>query len=115
MAFTELERRRSERALDRFLEKRRPPPEIRSQVDLGYRIVGQSIELFLIRPHWRDPRTQIEESIAKATYIRSRDLWRIYWKRRDLKWHGYEPDLEVRSIGKFLAVVDTDEYGCFWG
>jgi len=115
MAFTDLERRQCERALEKFLEKRRPPSEIRARLDLGYRIAGQSVEIFSIRPKWRDPRRKTEEPIAKATYVRTRNRWRIYWMRHDLKWHGYEPDLEVRSIERFLAVVDADEYGCFWG
>jgi hypothetical protein len=47
--------------------------------------------------------------------VRTRNHWKIYWKRQDLKWHGYEPQLEVRTLDDFLRVVDTDEYGCFFG
>ena len=35
--------------------------------------------------------------------------------RRDLKWHGYEPNLEVKSLEAFLNVVDRDELCCFFG
>ena len=57
----------------------------------------------------------MEEAIAKATYVRTRDLWKIFWMRADLKWHGYEPVPTVGSIDKFLAVVNEDRYGCFFG
>jgi hypothetical protein len=46
MALTELELKRCEKELQSFLERRRPPPHIRSEVDFGYRIVGHSVEHF---------------------------------------------------------------------
>ncbi len=53
--------------------------------------------------------------IAKATYVRTQDVWKVFWKRGDLKWHGYEPAPAVPSIEQFLAIVDADPYGCFFG
>lgn len=47
--------------------------------------------------------------------MRSRDVWKIFWQRRDLKWHGYDPVPTVGSVDKFLEVVDRDQYCCFWG
>jgi hypothetical protein len=115
MAFSELELKRYERDLARFMERRRPPPHIRPQRDLGYRIKGQSVEIFEIRPDWRNQAKKMETPVAKATFVRAQDCWRIYWMRRDLKWHGYEPNHEVRSLEEFLAIVDRDEYSCFFG
>ncbi len=57
----------------------------------------------------------MEHPIAKATFVRSTALWKIFWMRSDLKWHGYEPLPVVGSIEKFLATVEKDEYACFWG
>jgi hypothetical protein len=34
---------------------------------------------------------------------------------RDLKWHGYESNLEVKSLEAFFGVVERDEFGCFFG
>ena len=115
MALNDIERKRVEKAVAAFIELRRPPPAIRSQLDLGYRIAGQSVELFEIRPQWDRPEIQRESSFAKATYVRTRDVWRIFWKRADLEWHGYDPVPEVASIEMFLAVVEKDEYACFFG
>jgi hypothetical protein len=115
MALTDLERRRCERDLAMFMDRRRPPPDIRPKLDLGYRIAGHSVELFEIRPDWQDPKKTMEHPIAKATFVRTRNLWRVFWMRRDLRWHGYEPNLEVRSLEAFLHVVDRDEYCCFFG
>jgi hypothetical protein len=73
------------------------------------------VELFEIRPQWDRPEIKQERSFAKTTFVRTRGIWRVFWMRADLKWHGDEPALEVDSIGEFLAVVDKDEYACFLG
>ncbi len=115
MAFSELEQRRVERAVSAYVEEKRPAPPIRPSLDIGFRVRGQSVEIFEIRPYWRDESQIMEQSIAKATYVKTRNSWKIFWKRADLKWHVYEPQARVRSIEDFLKVVDDDHYGCFWG
>jgi hypothetical protein len=115
MALSEMELRRCERDLSRFLEKRRPPPHIRAQLDIGYRISGQSVEIFEVRPDYLDPKQKLEHPVAKATYVRTTDRSNVFWMRRDLKWHGYEPAREVRTLEAFLNVVDRDDYSCFFG
>ena len=115
MALTELELKRCERDLDKFIERRRPPAHIRPQLDFGYRISGQSVEILEIRPDWRDKSIKRERPVAKATFVRTVNAWRVFWMRSDLKWHGYEPNAQVRSIAEFIAVVDADEYCCFFG
>jgi hypothetical protein len=53
--------------------------------------------------------------VAKATYVRTRGVWRVFWQRRDLKWHGYEPRPEVSSIDEFASLVAEDAHACFFG
>ena len=115
MALSEIELKRCEKALAAFMVQRRPPPEVRSQVDLRVRIDGRSVEVFEVRPDWQDNTKTMEAPVAKATFIRSRNHWKVYWMRRDLKWHGYEPKLHVKTLEAFLSVVDRDEYCCFFG
>jgi hypothetical protein len=115
MALSEFERKKAEKEIDAFMDLRRPPSHIRSQVDIGYRISGQSIELFEIRPLWNEPNQKMEEPFAKATYVRTKNIWKIYWMRRDLKWHTYEPAVQVGSVKEFLAIVNEDNYRCFFG
>jgi hypothetical protein len=115
VAFNDIERKRIERDLTNFMERHRPPPHIRPQLDLGYRISGHSVELFEVRPDWQNPKEKMEYPIARTTFVRTQNLWRIFWMRRDLKWHGYEPTPEARSFAAFLEVVGRDEYCCFFG
>jgi hypothetical protein len=115
MALSELELKRIERAVGEFIDRRRPPPHIRPQLDLGFRVSGQSIEIFEIRPRWNEPSEKIEEAVAKATFIKSQGTWKVFWQRADLKWHRYDPVPEVASVERFLDVVDKDAYSCFFG
>jgi hypothetical protein len=64
---------------------------------------------------WNNPKEKIEEAVAKATYVKKKNLWKVFWQRTDLNWHRYEPDPEVSTIEKFLEVVERDEYCCFFG
>jgi hypothetical protein len=115
MPLSEFEKKKSDKELRAFVDKRRPPPHLREQLDLGYRLQGQSVEIFEIRPLWRHPGEKLEEAVAKATFVKTRQAWRVYWQRADLKWHRYDPQPDVPTLQAFLELVDRDEYGCFFG
>ena len=116
MAFTEFEQKRVEKIVGAFIEERRPPPHIRPKLDLRYRIKGQSVEIFEVRPSWRGaPGETMENPVAKTTYVKTRKVWRVFWMRADLKWHSYPPAPEVGDIEKFLELVAEDKHACFFG
>ena len=99
-----------ERDVAAYVEPIRPPALCRDEFDIGYRIQKQSVEIFAIRPG-----TQRHYPVAKATYIRTRDVWRIYWYKHDRQWHGYAPLPEAFDLARVLQEVDADPAGCFWG
>jgi Protein of unknown function (DUF3024) len=116
MAFNDTEIARYADLIEKLIwSKRRPPLHLRDKVREGQRIEGHEIELFLVRPLFFDPSRRIESSIAKTRYIKSRDVWQVFWKRADGKWHWYPPRPEVKSFEGFLKLVNEDENGCFWG
>lgn len=115
MAFTKAELAQHRKTVNAFIERRRPPVELRNQVDLSFRITNQSIELFEIRPRYDDPQSRIETPIAKTTWVKSQKVWRVYWQRVDLKWHRYPPLPEVTSLQAFIDAVEADEHHCFFG
>lgn len=57
----------------------------------------------------------MEHPIAKATFVRTHEIWKVYWQRADLKWHAYPGAPCVGSIERFLAVVAEDQHACFFG
>lgn len=114
MAFTETELDRIQEEMNDFILKRRPPENVREEVDLNYTIEKQSVVIFETRKMFqRDEMVNIP--IAKATFIIKENKWKLYWQRADLKWHLYEPNKEVKTIKSFIRIVDEDKFGCFWG
>ena len=115
MGFEQFTYKRLEALTDELVEKRRPPVHVRAELDISFRIEGQSVIIFTIRPEWKDPDKKMESMIAKCTFVRTKNVWKIYWQRADLKWHLYEPASEVDRFEEFLSIVDEDALGCFWG
>jgi len=76
---------------------------------------NQSFEIFEIRPQWDNPTNKIEQPVAKATYVKTRRTWKLYWMRADFKWYSYQPFPESKSLEKVLEEIDRDPSGCFWG
>ncbi len=113
MAFSEFEVRRISKVVAGFVEKRRSPAYVRDQLDLMFSIEGQSV-LLLEKRRLMDGEV-IERPFAKATWVKTQQVWKLYWQRADLKWHSYEPAASVSTIEAFCDVVDKDLYRCFWG
>ena len=115
MSFNDIEKKKIEKEMKVFLDKCRPAIEIRNKLDIGYKIEKQSILIFEVRPDWNNPSEYREIPIAKATFVKTSNTWKIYWQKSDLKWHVYGPKPEVKTVNEYVAIVDKDEYGCFWG
>lgn len=115
MAISEFEIKRIENFVGDFIEQQRPSTEIRHQLDLGFRVSNQSFEIFEIRPRYNNPKEKTETSVAKSTFVKSKKIWKHFWMRADLKWHGYEPFPESKSLEEILQTIKEDTYHCFWG
>ena len=102
-------------ATGEFLSKRRPPPELRDKVDYRADIYGQDVTLISVRPAYGDETRKAEYPFAKARWVGTRKVWRLFWMRADLKWHSYQPLPESPSIGTLLQEVDRDPHCCFFG
>ncbi|MFA7523288.1 MAG: DUF3024 domain-containing protein [Halothiobacillaceae bacterium] len=113
MAWNELDRRRVEKIVSDFVESRRPPVELRAQLDLAFRLEGQVVDLFEKRRslHGHD----VETPVARLRYVKSRKVWKLYWMRADLKWHRYQPLPESDRLEVLLREIDEDSIACFFG
>ncbi len=115
MALSEFEQKRCEKIIGAYVKSRRPPAHVRGKVDIGFRVTAQSVEIFEIRPKFDDAVEKLEHSVAKATFVKYAQSWRVYWQRADLRWHAYEPVPVVASLEEFVQLVEADEHSCFWG
>ena len=103
--------------MENYVERIRPPHHISNKLDIGYKIENQSIILLEIRPGFRDPKELHESGYAKATYVKSKNNWKVYWMRGNLKWTLYDPKPRVQKkyLKDFIKLVEEDKYHCFKG
>ena len=115
MAFSSSEKNEIEKLMDDFLKRRRPPEDMRDKLDLSYRIKNQSIEIFELRPQFIRPEKIMEDPVAKITFVRKQNVWKVYWMMSDLKWHSFEHQPQTDTLAGALQIIDEDETGAFWG
>lgn len=101
--------------MENFLSRIRPPEHYRPKLDIGYTIEGQSVYVSEIRPQWDQPEIIRAYPIAKATFIKAKNHWKVYWIRADLKWYSYTPKPTVKTISAFTKLIEEDTHHCFWG
>ncbi|MGQ7869403.1 DUF3024 domain-containing protein [Sunxiuqinia sp. sy24] len=104
-----------EAQIEKFVEGLRPPPDMRDQLDVGFHFESNTLELFEIRPRWDQPEELMNTPFAKAKFIKSRAVWRIFWMRANGKWESYSPMPEVKDLAELFDVIEKDEYACFFG
>lgn len=64
-----------EAQIKQFVESKRPPHNIRNELDIGYTYVNNTLEIFEIRPRWDNPSEIMHSPLVKARFIKSRKLW----------------------------------------
>jgi len=101
--------------MENWMERISPPHHIRSELDIGYKITNQSIIFFEIRPAFRNPMDLTESPFAKATYVKSENIWKVYWMRSNLKWTRYEPRPKMKDLQAFNKLVDDEKNHYFQG
>jgi len=105
----------NEKKVESFIEKMRPPVELREQMDLGYSYTQGVIELFEIRPIWASENEYQNIPFAKIKFVKAQRTWKLYWKRSSGKWEAYDPLPQSSTIEELLNCIDEDAKGCFKG
>ncbi len=101
--------------MENYIVKVRPSKGIRMQLDIGYKIEGQSVVLVEVRPVWNNQSKLREYGYAKATFIKSKNVWRIFWMLANQHWECYKALPEVVTLREFLEIVEDDKMHCFKG
>ena len=57
----------------------------------------------------------VECNIAKATYIKSHNHWRVFWTPATNKWERYLVEPIAITLEEFVKLVEEDRFGAFWG
>lgn len=116
MAWSEFEQHRFNAVLRRFCEEH-TSPEIRHKLSYEFQLnaAQQSVEICEVRPHFQQPEIKIHSPVARFSFVKTSKQWKLYWMRGNGKWFRYETDAPMASIEDVLSVINTDQYGCFFG
>lgn len=114
MAFSEFELKKIEKLIGGLCQ-RRSPAHLRDELRLEYKIKGHDIVIYERRPRWDDRTIMAETPVAKIKLVRTVGEWRLYWQRRDLKWHSYPMLPSSHDLAELVAEIDEDPYACFFG
>lgn len=91
--------------------------ELRDQLRVGHRLIGNKLTLLECRPPWNPAMgtdwTSIE--VAQLRFEQSSGEWTLYWKRATGRWERYDGPLPSKDVGPLLAEIADDPDGCFWG
>ena len=105
--------RKIEAVLGRYCEAR-VPPHVRGEIQLLHRIRGTTATLVERRPAWRAPGEWTELPVAQFRYEPQTELWTLYCRDRNLRWHRYDGPSR-KTLSSLLREVDADRTGIFWG
>ncbi|MEZ5980333.1 MAG: DUF3024 domain-containing protein [Planctomycetota bacterium] len=112
--FSELEILALRAVLDDFCEAR-VPPAVRDRLALQYSIENHTVTLFERRPHLLDKGRWMEIDVARFRYSRARNLWTLFYRDQNGKWHVYDRVEPIARFQDLLDEVGRDPTTIFWG
>jgi hypothetical protein len=114
MSFNELELKRIDRTVGELC-RCKTRPQYADQLRFECEIDGHTLSIWEVRPPWDGVGDPTRMGVARFRFFRSRGMWLLYWMRRDLKWHRYDPARSTPDLAALVAIVESDEYGAFFG
>lgn len=114
MAFTEAQLAEIEAKVG-GLCRRKSPAHLTSEVRIDYVVERHTVTIVERRAPWRAGEHWSAQGCARFKYTANEKRWKLYWMRRDLKWHAYQLDRPLRSLAALVEEVEIDEYGAFFG
>lgn len=54
----------------------------------------------------------VHNGVCRITNVKTRDIWKLYWKRASGKWELYDT---YPSLAEAVSPVRENENACFWG
>ncbi len=106
----------NERIVKQFVEALRPEDiEMRKKIDFGYSYQNNAFELFEVRPSWSNPNEKIKGYFAKFKFVKTQQVWKLYWRLSNGKWTTYGPLEETKDLFEVFEEIKKDPYNCFFG
>ena len=104
-----------EKKLDTFLGNR-VPPDVADKIRLSYTFRGNSVTIWEHRAPWTKNMLEWSASaVAQLRYNPKAQMWMLYWRDRNTKWHEDEGVAPVKKLDLMLAELNRDPTGIYWG
>jgi Protein of unknown function (DUF3024) len=93
------------------------PEHVRDEVRIEVDVAERHLTIVECRP---PGRTEMGSDwtrfpIARLRYAKTRGVWSLYWRDRNLRFYAYDLVSPMASIEELLAEVDRDPTAIFWG
>ncbi|WP_010255373.1 DUF3024 domain-containing protein [Myroides injenensis] len=103
-----------EQIVSNFIEEIRPQDvEFRKIIDFEFTSKNNVFELYCVRPAFFDPSLVIRLPYAKFKYVKTQNIWKLYWKLANGKWTSYDKLPESDDLLVILNEIKEDPLGCF--
>jgi len=114
MALSEFTRKMVEIKMNKYCREK-VPGHLRHKVRVDFKIRGNNVTLFEVRPTLHDPNTWVDISIAQFRYDDKNNVWKLFCADRNSRWHEYYEAEPTHNFEALLEEVDDDPTGIFWG
>jgi len=93
------------------------PEHALHQVRLECQVAARHLTIVERRAPWREDLGLEWTSfpIARLRYTANNKMWTLYWRDRNLRFHLYDHLAPSDNVQEFLAEMDRDPTGIFWG
>ncbi len=83
----------------------RVPEHLWEQVKVEADVADRHVTIVEVRPLWDGRGDRTRFPIARLRYTKTTQLWSLYWRDRNLKFHAYdlEPSRSVSDLLDYIA------------
>lgn len=97
--------------------RHRVPEHALHQVRIECEVDARDVTIVELRAPW-PPDSGADWArlpVARLRYLTSRQVWRLYWRDRDERWHEYQQLPFASGVEALLTEIDRDPTAIFWG
>lgn len=93
----------------------RVPEHLWDELKVEADVADRHVTIVEVRPPWDGVGEHIRFPIARLRYTKTTGLWAIYWRDRNLKFHGYKWKEPSRDVQSLLDHIEDSGDPIFWG
>jgi hypothetical protein len=99
----------------RLWARERVPEHLWGELTVEADVSDRHVDIVEVRPPWDGLGEHTRFPIVRLGYTKSTGLWAIYWRDRNLKFHGYKRKRPSKNVQGLLDHIATSGDPIFWG